>query len=108
MKKFWYFRTLLSQRFDQNPKRLKTVSSDKNNLGLSRRSFLKKTGYFTLGSFTIINSLASVLAKKGSIALIVAPDDVIASAIPSTWALGELKTALEAQGSTVRIVCANR
>ena len=75
-----------------------------NNSDLSRRSFLKTTACFTLGSVTIGHSFVSVLEKKGDIALVVSPDDVIASAIPPTWALGELKAALEAQGSKVRMV----
>ena len=75
-----------------------------NNPELSRRSFLKTTACFTLGSVTIGPSFVSVLENKGDIVLIVSPDDIIASSIPPTWALGELKAALEAQGSSVRMV----
>jgi hypothetical protein len=58
----------------------------------------------TLGTLTAGNSFASFLTRKGSIALVVSPDDIIANAIPPVWALGELKTALESQGSGVRVI----
>ncbi len=70
----------------------------------SRRSFLKTTALLTLGSATIGQSLAAVLTGKGGVALVVAPDDAVASAVPPTWALGELKAGLEKQGATVRVV----
>jgi hypothetical protein len=71
---------------------------------LSRRRFLKTTACLTLGSITAAPSLAAVLVEKDDIAIVVAPDDAVAKAAPPTWALGELKTALEAQGATVRVV----
>lgn len=80
------------------------MPSNPNIFELSRRSFLKTTAYFTLGSAAIGHSFAAVVAEKGSIALVVVPDDAVASAVPPTWALGELKAALEAQGTTVRVV----
>src|ERR1035441_5365746 len=70
----------------------------------SRRSFLKKTACLTLGSLAAGYSLAATLIEKGSIALVVPPDDVLATALPPTWAADELKTALEGQGATVRIL----
>jgi hypothetical protein len=104
MKKHWRFRMFLNQHFNNGEKRQNAVPMSTNTLELSRRSFLKKTAYFTLGSAVIGNSFAAVLAENGGIAFIVAPDDVIASDLPATWALGELKAVLKAQGSTVRIV----
>ena len=77
---------------------------NQNNRELSRRGFLKTTTFVTLGSVAVGTSLAYILDKKGAIALIVDLGDAIASAIPSKWAVGELKAALEAQGSKVRIV----
>ena len=69
---------------------------------LSRRSFLKTSACLTLGSLAAGHSLGAVLEEKGGIALVVAPDDLLVTAVPLTWALGELKTALKAQGATVR------
>jgi len=71
-------------------------------LPLSRRSFLTKSACLALGTVAINRSLAAVLADQGAIALVVAPDDALAAAAPPTWALGELQTALTAQGSKVR------
>jgi len=45
-----------------------------------------------------------VLLQKGDIALVIMPDDKIANAIPPMWAMGKLKTALEEQGSNVRLL----
>src|ERR1017187_1322467 len=70
----------------------------------SRRSFLKTTACLTLGSLAAGHSLAATFIEKGGIALVVPPDDVLATALPPTWAVGELKTALEGQGATVRII----
>jgi len=70
----------------------------------SRRSFLKATACLTLGSLASSHGLAATLIEKGGIALVVSPDDVLATAVPPMWALGELKTALEAQGATVRVI----
>lgn len=100
MKRLWHHRTFpekilkLQNSISMNPKTPKHT----------RRNFLKTTACFTLGSVTIGANFVSVLEKKGDIALIVSPDDVIASAIPPTWALGELKATLEAQGLSVRVV----
>lgn len=71
---------------------------------LTRRNFLKTSTCFTLGSITVGSGFFSVLNKKGDIAIISETDDVIASAIPPKWAVGELKAALEARGSVVRVV----
>lgn len=68
----------------------------------SRRGFLKTSAYFAIGTLAINNSLASVLTKKGNIALVVMNGDALASAVPPQWALGELETALKAQGAAVR------
>ena len=72
--------------------------------GVTRRKFLKTTAVFTLGSAVISQSLASALIAKGDIAIIVVPDDSIASATPPTWAIGELKSALEAQKAKVKLI----
>lgn len=72
--------------------------------GLSRRGFLKTTTCLTLGAVAARRSVAAVLNDRGGIALVVPPDDAVATAVPPTWALGELKGALEAQGATVRLV----
>ena len=71
---------------------------------LSRRTFLQTSVYLTVGAATVGHSLAAALTSQGAIALVVTPDDAVASASPSTWALGELKAALEAQGATVRLI----
>src|SRR5258706_1390713 len=70
----------------------------------SRRSFLKATACLTLSSLAARHSLAATLIEKGGIAFVRPPDDVLATAMPPTWALGELKTALEGQGAIVRII----
>jgi hypothetical protein len=71
---------------------------------LSRRGFLKSTTCLTLGSLASGPSLSAALSDRSGIAIVVAPGDGVASAVPPQWAVGELKTALEAQGATVRIV----
>src|SRR5512136_167148 len=78
--------------------------SNPNPLPVSRRRFLKATASVTLGSVAAGPGLAAVLANQGAIALVVTPDDPLATAVPPAWALGELRTALEAQGATVRVV----
>ena len=70
----------------------------------SRRDFLKTTACLALGSLAASHGLAAVLDGKGEIALVVAPDDALANAVPPQWALGELKAALAAQGASVRVV----
>ncbi len=80
------------------------LTSNHNPHEFSRRSFLKATACLTLGSLAAGHSLAATLIEKGDIALVVSRDDVLAMAIPPRWALGELKTALEGQGATVRII----
>ena len=70
----------------------------------SRRGFLKTSACFAIGTLTINNSLASVLTKKGNIALVVKIDDVLANAVTSQWALGELKTSLLQEGAKVRVL----
>lgn len=80
------------------------MTSNDNPHEFSRRSFLKTTACLTLGSLAAGHSLAAALIEKGGIALVVSPDDVLATAVPPKWALGELKTALEGQGATVRVI----
>src|SRR5258707_9211097 len=80
------------------------MTSNHNPHEFSRRSFLKATACLTLSSLVAGHSLAATLIEKGGIALVVSPDDVLATAIPPRWAVGELKTALEAQGATVRVI----
>src|ERR1017187_7693247 len=80
------------------------MTSNHNPHECSRRSFLKTTACLTLGSLAAGHSLAATLIEKGSIALVVPPDDALATALPPTWAAGELKAALEGQGATVRII----
>lgn len=75
-----------------------------NSPALSRRNFLKTTACLTLGSLASGHGLASVLETKGGIALVVAPDDALANAVPPQWALGELQAALAGQGATMRLV----
>lgn len=70
----------------------------------SRRSFFKTSALMTLGTLTVGHSFSSILERKGSIALVISPDDIIANATPPAWALGELKSALEAEGSSVRVL----
>ncbi len=67
----------------------------------SRRGFLKTSTIFSIGTIAAANSLASVLLKKGNIAIV---SDDIAKNIPPGWAVGQLKSALERQGSAVRLV----
>lgn len=75
-----------------------------NRHELSRRNFLKTTACLTLGSLAACHSLAAALDERGGIALVVPPDDLLATAMPPTWALGELKAALEGQGASVRVI----
>jgi hypothetical protein len=70
----------------------------------SRRSFLKASACKTLGLLAAGRSLAAALIEKRGIALVVSPDDLLAAAVPPTWAVGELKMALEGQGATTRII----
>ncbi|MEI7421492.1 MAG: hypothetical protein WCK18_05335 [Prolixibacteraceae bacterium] len=72
--------------------------------GFSRRNFLKTTALATIGSITVGSGLAAVLSKKGRIVILIDSEDALASAIPPLWAAGELKIAMEKQGSAVRIV----
>ncbi len=78
------------------------MSSKPTSREFSRRGFLKTAACFTLGSAVAGNSLAAVIKSKGRVALVVAPDDAVAAAVPPTWALSELEAALAAQGATVR------
>ncbi|MFC1764673.1 hypothetical protein ACFL6U_21715 [Planctomycetota bacterium] len=71
---------------------------------VSRRSFLKSTASVTLGSVVVGPSLAAAIAAKDNIALVVVPNDAVATAVPPTWALGELRKVIESQGATVRVV----
>lgn len=80
------------------------MTSNQNPCEISRRSFLKTAACLTLSSLAVGNNLAATLIGKGDIALVISPDDVLASAAPPAWAVGELKTALEGQGATVRII----
>ena len=80
------------------------MSSSPDIHHFSRRGFLKSTTCLTLGSLAAGPSLAAALSDRSGIAIVVAPGDGVASAVPPQWAVGELKTALEAQGATVRIV----
>lgn len=70
----------------------------------SRRNFIKTSAVFTLGMVVADKSLASILEQKGSISIVVIPEDKIASSVPGIWAIGELKTSLGKTGSKVRIV----
>jgi hypothetical protein len=81
------------------------MKSDPSTRALSRRNFLKTTASLSLGAVTVGNhSLAAVLEDHGGIALVVGPDDALARAVPPQWAMGELETALQGQGATVRRV----
>ena len=80
------------------------MTSNHNPHEFSRRSFLKVMAGLTVGSLAAGHSLAAALTEKGGIALVVPPDDVLATAAPAGWAVGELKTALEGRGATVRII----
>jgi hypothetical protein len=79
-------------------------SPDHSKPSASRRTFLKTTALLSLGAIGGFPSLAAVLEGKGSIALVVAPDDALANAVPPQWALGELTDSLTAQGAVVRTV----
>jgi hypothetical protein len=83
---------------------MNSITSNRTTTDLSRRRFLKTTAGITLASFAAGHGLAAVLEAKGDIALVVASDDAVASAVPPTWALGELKAALTAQGASVRML----
>ncbi len=56
------------------------------------------------GSLAAGHGLAAALIEKGGIALVVLAGDMLATAVPPRWAVGELKTALEGQRATVRII----
>lgn len=75
-----------------------------NKMNLSRRNFLKTTTVVTFGTVLANKGIASVIANNESISLFVLPIDKVANAVPPTWAIGKLKTALEAQGANVKIV----
>ena len=75
-----------------------------NKRNLSRRNFLKTTTVVTFGTALANNGIASVIANNESISLCVLPNDKLANDVPPTWAIGKLKTALEAQGANVKIV----
>ena len=100
MIKIWHHLTFQKKHSKHND----SIPSNLDKPELTRRNFLKTTACFTLGSVTVGTGFVSVLDKKGDIVLIVAPDDIIASSIPAIWALEGLKAALEAQGSSVRMV----
>ncbi len=68
---------------------------------ISRRGFLKTSALFSIGTITVSTSLASCLFKKGDIAIVA---DDIAINLPPSWAIGQLKSALEKQGSAVRLL----
>jgi hypothetical protein len=81
------------------------MNSKPSTRELSRRNFLKTTASLTLGAVTVgSHSLAAVLEGNGGIALVVVPEDALAHAVPTRWAIGELETALKGQGATVRRV----
>lgn len=69
----------------------------------SRRKFIKTSAVVTLGTAATGASLAAILMKKGNIVIVILPEDKITTSIPATWAVNELKTAIEKQGSDVKI-----
>lgn len=71
---------------------------------INRRKFLKTTSLATLGSILATSCLSSFNGKKENISLVMLPDDSIANSVPSNWAVGELKAALEKQGASVNII----
>lgn len=72
--------------------------------GISRRNFLKTSSLLAAGSLVLETSFASALINNADIALLVLPEDEIANSKPPTWALGKLKSELEAQGSKIRLI----
>jgi hypothetical protein len=92
----------MKEESQMGKKRSFPFSSSRNEV--SRRSFLRTSAYLTLGSVAVGRTLAAVVNEKGNIVLVVSPADAVASAVPPTWALGELKTAIEKQGVSVRVV----
>ena len=80
------------------------IRSDSDTPATSRRNFLKTTACLALGSTVAGRGLAAAIVEGGRLALVAAPDDPIAAAVPPTWALSELKTALEKQGVKARVV----
>ena len=72
--------------------------------GISRRNFLKTSTILASGSMVFETSFASALIKNTAIALLVIPEDEIANAMPPIWALGKLRSELEARGSRVRLI----
>jgi hypothetical protein len=71
---------------------------------INRRKFLKTTSLATLGSILATSCLSSVNGKKENMSLVILPKDSVANSVPSNWAVGELKAALENQGITVNII----
>src|ERR1700675_414622 len=65
---------------------------------MNRRTFLKHTG--AAAGVTVAQGLTG--ATRG-VAIIVDPRDPIASAAPPAWAVGELRAALNAQGTSAEI-----
>lgn len=72
--------------------------------GISRRNFLKTSTIVAAGSMVIETNFASALIKNTAIALLVMSEDDIANAMPPTWALGKLRSELEARGGRVRLI----
>ncbi|MGF1638912.1 MAG: hypothetical protein ACFCUU_17690, partial [Cyclobacteriaceae bacterium] len=71
---------------------------------INRRNFIKTSTAITIGTVLSNYGFASILEKQGSISLVVFEDDSLANSIPATWALGELKKALEAYGVHVTML----
>jgi len=71
---------------------------------INRRKFLKTTSLATLGSILATSCLSVINGKRVILSLVILPDDSIAKSIPSNWAIGELKVALEKQGVIVNII----
>lgn len=73
----------------------------KNN---SRRNFIKTTALVTFGTVLAPNAIACAIENKGSISMLLLPEDSIASSKPAVWAVEELRTALQNQGVNIQMV----
>ena len=65
---------------------------------MNRRTFLKSTG-----AVAGVSAAHSLTAASQGISIVRDPDDPVASAPPVSWAVGELRTALDKQGTIARI-----
>lgn len=71
----------------------------------TRRTFLKQASLGTAGLALVGGSLPLHAGDSaGVVSIVVEPDDAVAQAAPSRWAISQLKEALTAKGVHVRVI----